>query len=110
MIDYKVIREIQDNPAHTQRSLAKKLNVSLGKVNYVLTGLTEKGLIRARKIKNHPGQVRWHYLLTPKGMREKVRIARNYLRKRVREFDRIQQEIDELKTEVENGSSVPERT
>ena len=102
MIDYKVIREIQDNPAHTQRSLAKKLGISLGKVNYVLTGLTTKGIIKARKLKNHPEKIRWHYVLTPKGMKAKVKIARNYLVARLQEFDRIQQDIEELKTEVNN--------
>jgi len=110
MIDYKVIKEIQENPAHTQRSLAKKLNISLGKANYVLTGLMEKGLIRARRLKNNPGRIRWHYLITPKGMTEKVRIAKNYLKKRMIEFDRIQQEIDQLRTEVEETSSVSEHT
>ena len=101
MIDYKVIKAIQENPAHTQRSLAKKLNISLGKVNYVLTGLTEKGLIRARRLKNHPAKIRWQYILTPKGMKEKARIAKNYLVLRMKEFDDIQKEIDELKSEVE---------
>lgn len=100
MIDYKLIREIQDNPAHTQRSLARKLDISLGKVNYVLTGLTEKGLIQAKKIKNHPGQIRWQYHLTPKGLKAKVRIAKKYLIQRMKEFDIIQQEITELNNEV----------
>jgi EPS-associated MarR family transcriptional regulator len=105
MIDYKLIREIQDNPAHTQRSLAKKLGISLGKVNYVLTGLIHKGLIQVKKIKDHPAKIRWHYVLTPKGMKEKAKIARNYLVYRMREFDRIQQEIQELKTEVDDYPS-----
>ena len=100
MIDYKLIKEIQDNPAHTQRSLAKKLNISLGKVNYVLTGLTEKGIIKAKKFKNHPEKIRWQYLLTPKGLKAKAKIARNYLINRFKEFDRIRREINELKTEV----------
>ena len=105
MIDYKLISEIEKNPAHTQRSLAKKLNISLGKVNYVLTGLTKKGLIKAKNIKNNPGKVRWNYILTPKGVKEKVKIARNYLVLRMKEFDRIQEDIQELKSEVEKKST-----
>jgi len=105
MIDYKLIREIQENPAHTQRSLARKLNISLGKVNYVLSGLIRKGLVKARKLSNHPEKIRWHYVLTPKGLKAKINIARNYLVVRMQEFDRIQQEISELKTEVRGQKS-----
>ncbi|MFH1761321.1 MAG: MarR family EPS-associated transcriptional regulator [bacterium] len=103
MIEYKVIREVERNPEHTQRSLAKKLNISLGKANYVLAGLMEKGIIKARNLKNHPDKIRWNYILTPKGIKEKIKIARNYLILRVHEFNHIQQEIRELEKEVETG-------
>lgn len=100
MIEYKLIRELEKNPNHTQRSLAGTLNVSLGKANYVLAGLVEKGLIRAKRLRNHPGRIKWQYVLTPKGMKEKLRITRTYLRTRMYEFDRIGREIAELKQEV----------
>jgi len=100
MIEYKLIRELEKNPNHTQRSLAGTLNVSLGKANYVLAGLVEQGLIRARRLRNHPGRIKWQYVLTPKGVKEKLRITRSYLRARMHEFDRIGREIAELKQEV----------
>ena len=100
MIEYKVIKEIEQNPAHTQRSLAEKLDISLGKVNYVLSGLVEKGIIKAKKLKNQPGQIRWHYVLTPAGVKEKVKITRIYLQKRIKEFEEIQEEIWMLKKEM----------
>ena len=100
MIEYKVLKEIERNPAHTQRSLAERLNVSLGKINYVLSGLAEKGIIKARKLKNNPNKIRWRYILTPKGMAEKIRLARDFLNRRLREFDAIEREIEELKREV----------
>jgi EPS-associated MarR family transcriptional regulator len=106
MIEYKLIRELQENPAHTQRTLAEKLNVSLGKINYVLAGLVEKGYIKARKLKNHPERIRWQYILTAEGLREKVRITQRYLRNRISEFDEIQKEIEELKKEVEASVSL----
>ena len=102
MIEYKVIKELEDNPSHTQRSLAQKLNVSLGKVNYVLSGLVEKGIIKAKKLKNNPDKVRWQYILTPQGMKEKIIITHNYLKKRLKEFEQIQNEIKELKKEIIN--------
>jgi EPS-associated MarR family transcriptional regulator len=100
MIEYKVIKELEQNPAHTQRSLARKLDISLGKANYVIAGLIEKGIIKAKRLKNEPDKIRWKYILTPKGMKEKVIITRNYLNKRLREFDAIQKEIEELREEV----------
>jgi MarR family transcriptional regulator, temperature-dependent positive regulator of motility len=100
MIEYKVIREIEKNPSHTQRSLAEKLDISLGKVNYVLAGLIEKGIIKAKKLKRNPGQIRWQYILTPDGMKEKVRITKEYLEKRINEFVKLQDEIVQLKKEV----------
>lgn len=100
MIEYKVIKEIQKDPTQTQRSLAKKLDVSLGKLNYVLTGLMEKGLIKARKLKNNPGSIKWEYNLTPKGIKEKIKIARNYLMIRIKDFDELQRDIDELKRDI----------
>jgi EPS-associated MarR family transcriptional regulator len=104
MIEYKVIKELEENPSHTQRSLAQKLNVSLGKVNYILSGLVEKGLIRAKKLKNNPDKIRWQYLLTPQGMKEKINITSEYLSKRMKEFEQIQQEIEELKKEVKKNN------
>ena len=100
MIEYRVIKEIEKNPSHTQRSLSKKLDISLGKINYVLAGLMEKGIIKVKKLKNHPDKIRWQYILTVKGMTEKVRITRKYLSSRLQEFDRIGREIRELKEEI----------
>lgn len=104
MIEYKVIKELEENPSHTQRSLAQRLNVSLGKVNYILSGLVEKGIIKAKRLKNSPDKIRWQYILTPQGLTEKIRITQEYLKKRLKEFEQIQSEIEELKKEVnKNG-------
>ena len=100
MIEYKLLKEIETNPTHTQRTLAQKLNVSLGKVNYLLGGLVDKGIIKAQKLTNDPQNIRWSYLLTPKGIKEKVKISRDYLARRLKEFDEIQEEIVLLKREV----------
>jgi EPS-associated MarR family transcriptional regulator len=104
MIEYKLIREIQRNPFHTQRTLANSLNVSLGKANYLLAGLIQQGIIRARKLKYNPEKIRWKYILTPKGIREKLRITKNYLNLRRKEFDAIRKEIAELRIEIEGSS------
>jgi EPS-associated MarR family transcriptional regulator len=104
MIEYKVIREIESNPSHTQRSLAEKLDISLGKVNYVLAGLVEKGIIKAKKLKNNPENIRWQYILTPAGVKEKIRITQQYLQRRIVEFGDLQKEIELLKRDVQGHS------
>jgi EPS-associated MarR family transcriptional regulator len=104
MFEYKVIKEIENNPAHTQRTLADKLGVSLGKINYVLSGLVEKGIIRAKKLKNEPENIHWNYLLTRKGLQEKVELTRNYLKRREEEFEAMRQEIEVLKKEVKEDT------
>ena len=101
MIEYKLIRELEQNPLHTQRSLAEKLNISLGKANYLLAGFVEKGIIKAKRLKNHPEKIRWQYILTAKGLKEKVRITRNYFNRRLKEFDKIKVEISELRQEID---------
>jgi EPS-associated MarR family transcriptional regulator len=110
MIEYKLIREIERNPFHTQRTLADTLHISLGKANYLMAGLMHKGIIKARKLRNDPEKIRWKYILTPKGIKEKLVITRDYLQKRMTEFEVIQREIEELKTEVEQDSSTKEES
>jgi len=100
MIEYKLLKEIEQNPLSTQRVLADKLDVSLGKINYVLAGLIKKGVIKARKLKDDPRNIHWSYLLTAKGIQEKVKITQSYLAKRLKEYDEIQSEIVDLKREV----------
>lgn len=101
MIEYHLLREIESNPRHTQRSLAEKLGVSLGKINYLLGGLIEKGIVRAKKLKNEPNNIRWQYLLTPHGLQEKIIITRTYLSKRKAEYGALKNEIAELEHEVD---------
>jgi EPS-associated MarR family transcriptional regulator len=101
MIEYKVIKEIEQNPSHTQRSLAEKLDISLGKANYVLAGLIEKGIVKAKKIKNNPDKIRWQYMLTHAGVKEKFRITRQFLKRRIREYEEIRKEIAQLQEEVQ---------
>lgn len=105
MIEYKLIRELEQNPSHTQRSLAKRLNVSLGKVNFVLAGFIGKGLVKAQKLQN-PKRIHWQYVLTAKGMKEKLRIAHEYLGKRLSEYDQIQREIEELEEVIRVSSTL----
>ena len=102
MLEYHLLKELENNPGQTQRGLAKSLNVSLGKMNYMLSGLVDKGIIKAKKLKNHPEKIRWQYILTPSGIKEKIRVTHDYLVRRTEEYDSIAKEISELKSEIKS--------
>lgn len=97
---YKIIKEIEKDTAISQRDLSKRLGYSLGKVNYLIKALVEKGLIKLERFKNNPNKLAYRYILTPKGIKEKYRITKAFLQKKLEEYERLQREIEELKKEI----------
>ncbi|OGJ87083.1 MAG: MarR family EPS-associated transcriptional regulator [Candidatus Raymondbacteria bacterium RifOxyA12_full_50_37] len=102
MIEYKLLKEIERNSSHTQRTLASSLDVSVGKINYILAGFIKQGSIQAKKVRDHHDKIRWKYYLTPKGISEKVKITQEYFHSLVKEYNIIQAELNALKSETEN--------
>lgn len=96
----KILREIEENPEMTQRELSSRLGVSLGKVNFLLKALITKGFIKADNFKKADNKISYLYLLTPRGIEEKARITYYFLIKKVKEFDQLEEEIRQLKAEV----------
>ena len=76
---FEVLRKIQKEPETTQRKLAKDLGFSLGKLNYCLKALKEKGLIKTRNFKKNPNKINYFYVLTPRGISEKTRLTLNFI-------------------------------
>ena len=72
----------------------------------IISGLIEKGIIKEKKLKKDPGKIRWQYIITPRGIREKLKISHIYLKNRTQEFERIQNEIVKLKKEVFISASI----
>ena len=96
-----LLRRLESNPEYTQRELSKVMGVSLGKVNYCLKKLTEKGLIKITNFKQSPNKVGYAYLLTPKGIEEKARLTISFLKRKIIEYEILTKEINELKLESE---------
>jgi EPS-associated MarR family transcriptional regulator len=96
-----LLRRLESNPEYTQRELSKVMGVSLGKVNYCLKKLTEKGLIKITNFKQSPNKVGYAYLLTPKGIEEKSRLTFSFLKRKINEYEILKIEINELKLESE---------
>lgn len=97
---FNVMRLIESRPNISQRELADELGVSLGKANYCLRALMEKGWIKARNFKNSNNKRAYTYLLTPEGIENKARIAVRFLNRKVREYNALKQEIDQLRDEL----------
>ncbi len=91
-----VLLEIEDRPGLSQRELAALLGVSLGKTNYILKALIQKGLIKAGKFKQSENKTGYIYLLTPQGIEEKARITYRFLKRKKREYERLEKEIQRL--------------
>lgn len=96
---YKIFKLVEANPEISQRQLAKELGVSLGKTNYCLKALLEKGLIKASNFKNSQNKLAYAYKLTPTGIEEKASVTIRFLRKKIKEYEQLQHEIDELRKE-----------
>ena len=98
---YRVLKALQSNPQLSQRELAQQLGISLGKTNYCLKALIDKGWIKARNFKNSQNKLAYAYLLTPKGIEEKARLTLNFLERKRQEYETLKQEIEALTKEAE---------
>jgi len=96
-LEFKVLENIEENPKLTQRQLAKDLDVSLGKINYVIRALLDIGLVKVDNFRKSDNKIGYMYILTPKGIAEKTLITQHFLQRKVDEYARLKKEIDALK-------------
>ena len=104
-IHYKLLKVLEENPDVTQRELAARLGISLGKANYCLRALMKRGWVKMDNFRRNPNKMGYVYLLTPKGIEEKTRIAMRFLRHKLLEFDALKAEIEHLKVEVADSAT-----
>ena len=97
---YQVLRILEQNPQISQRELAKEMGVSLGKVNYCLKALVDKGLVKVSNFKNSANKRAYFYVLTPRGMEAKARISVRFLQRKMEEYEALKVEIEELEAEL----------
>ena len=94
-----LLRKLEINPECTQRDLSREMGVSLGKVNYCMKKLTEKGWIKLTNFSHNPNKLSYMYLLTSEGIEEKTRLTFSFLKRKVIEYEILKKEINELKLE-----------
>ena len=103
-IHLDLLRILEINPKYTQRNLAKDLGVSLGKVNYCIKKLNEKGCVKLMNFRNNPNKIGYAYLLTSKGVEEKTRLTFSFLKIKMREYEVLKNEIIILKDDTKRLS------
>ncbi|MBU1265012.1 MAG: MarR family EPS-associated transcriptional regulator [Gammaproteobacteria bacterium] len=104
-IHYKLLKVLEETPDVTQRELAARLGISLGKTNYCLRALMGRGWVKMDNFRRNPNKMGYVYLLTPRGIEEKARFAVSFLRHKLHEFDALKAEIERLQLEVEGGAT-----
>ncbi|MEP7294609.1 MAG: MarR family EPS-associated transcriptional regulator [Burkholderiales bacterium] len=109
-VQYELLRQLTREPAASQRSLAARMGVSVGKVNYCLRALVHKGLVKANNFRRSDNKLAYAYVLTPAGIEEKAELAHNFLQRKISEFEQIQREIHELTLETRSSPSIEPAT
>ena len=96
-----LLRKLESNPQYTQRELSRGMGVSLGKVNYCMKKLTEKGWVKLTNFSHNPNKMGYAYLLTPSGVEEKSRLTFSFLKRKTAEYEILKKEINALQLESE---------
>ena len=91
---FNVLRMIKTKPKASQRELALQLGFSLGKLNYCIKALKNKGLIKIDNFRNHPKKINYIYILTAKGITEKTKLTINFMKRKMNEYDELKREIE----------------
>ena len=97
----KLMRAVEDCPIENQRQLAEAINLSLGKTNFILRSLIKVGLVKLSNFRDSDNKFGYTYILTPKGISEKLTITSEFLQKKELEYSLLQKEIQILKAELE---------
>lgn len=97
---YRLLKLLEQNPSLNQRELAKAMGISLGKTNYCLNALIQRGLVKAGNFRRSESKINYAYCLTPKGIEEKARITLRFLRLKQKEYESLERELNELREEA----------
>ncbi len=91
---FEVLRKIQKTPEASQRELAEKLGFSLGKLNYCLKALQKKGLVKLQNFQKKTNKISYlQYVITPKGISERTKLTINFMKKKMKEYDELKEEL-----------------
>jgi len=101
---YKLMRLLESNPGMSQRDVARELGISLGKVNFCVQSLIRKGWVKATRFTNSRNKAAYMYLLTPRGLEKKASLTLAFLRIKMREYEILSAEIEQIRRDVERSA------
>ncbi len=104
-IRYRLLKYLAEHPHASQRELSRELGISLGKANYCLRALVEKGWVKLRNFSNSDRKSAYTYVLTPRGVNEKLNVTAAFLRRKIAEYDAVARQIDVLRAELRESGS-----
>ena len=90
---FNLLRKISFKSSLSQREMAKDLGFSLGKLNYCLKALKDKGLIKINNFQKNPNKLGYVYMLTPKGITQKTKLTLDFMKRKMNEYDELKKEI-----------------
>ena len=90
---FEILRKIEKNPESSQRELADELGFSLGKLNYCLKSLQEKGWVKIKNFSKNPKKLNYIYILTPRGLASKTKLTIKFMQRKMREYDELKAEL-----------------
>ena len=99
---FRIFQIINENPQMTSREIAQKVGISNGSAYYLLTSLIDTGFVKLLHLKNSPQKMKYSYLLTPKGIREKSLITNKFLIRKKIEFEALKEEINSIEEAIGN--------
>ena len=99
---YQLLKSLEQDANLTQRQLSEELGISLGKVNYCLKNLIQKGFIKINNFKNSNHKLQYSYLLTPTGIEEKTKLTIEFLKVKTAEYEALKEEVERIKNAKKN--------
>lgn len=102
-LELAAMRHVSGAPVASQRELAARLGISVGKTNFLLRALLEKGLVKVENFRRSDRKIGYLYLLTPSGMAEKARLTRAFIARKEADYAQLRQQIAALKAELAHG-------
>jgi EPS-associated MarR family transcriptional regulator len=103
-IQFKLLNILQKNPSLSQRQIAAALNISLGKTNYCLNALKQKGWVKWCNFSHNPNKISYIHILTPAGIREKLSLTLHFLNRKQEEYEQLRKEIIQLQAEIAHNA------
>ena len=105
-LQYRALKLLEKQPVMTQREIAKKLNVSLGKTHYLIKSLIDVGWVKLDNFQRSDNKLGYAYLLTPSGIIEKAVITAQFLKRKQQEYSELQLEIQQLQEEIKQNQKL----